>query len=244
MMKGSSLIVALLITPIAAFQVAQLHPTHLSTHSTPETCLHALSRRELLSSIPAVLATAAVVAAVPQRSLAADVCSYQGVFTDPKHPKGYRVLTGGASKATMQLQDDPGGTVYTIPIQVKSDLTTKLTIDFSVKGGPADVPGVIGSDKGVTTLTFPDGNVWKKETGVIGVYRDGLNPEYLRVIRKDKGSLLTVDLINGDKTVTVPAKAGSSKVTFDFPGKPNDPGTLDTKKDTISFGDGNVWTKL
>jgi len=242
-MKCSSLIVALLVTPIAAFQVSQFHPTHITNPSTSGTCLHALSRRELISSIPAVLATAAV-AAVPQRSIAADGVSYQGVFTDPKHPKGYRVLTGDASKAMMQLQDDPGGTVYNIPIKVKSDVNTQLTIDFSVKGGPANVPGVIGSDKGITTLTFPDGNMWKKETGVIGVYRDGLNPEYVRVIRKDQGSLLTVDLINGDKTVTVPAKAGSSKVTFDFPGKPNDPGTLDNKKNTISFGDGNVWTKL
>jgi len=242
-MIGSSLIVALLVTPTAGFQVVQFQPTHISTPSTSETCLHALSRRELISSIPAVLGTAAV-AALPQRSIAADSVSYQGVFTDPKHPKGYRVLTGDASKATMQLQDDPGGTVYNIPIQVKSDLNTKLMIDFSVKGGPADVPGVIGSNRGITTLTFPDGNVWKKETGVIGVYRDGLNPAYLRVIRKDKGSLLTVDLINGDKTVTVPAKAESSKVTFDFPGKPNDPGTLDNKKNTLSFGDGNVWTKL
>lgn len=244
MMKGSSLIVALLVTSTAAFQVVQFHRTHTSTSPTSRTCLHALSRREVLSSIPAALATAAV-AAAPQRSIAAGAVSYQGVYTDPTHPKGYRVLTGDAAEATMQLQDDPGGTVYTIPIRVKSDGSTELLIDFSVKGGPADVPGVLGSDaKGVATLTFPDGNVWKKETGVIGVYRDGLNPEYVRVIRKDKGSVLTVDLINGDKTVTVPAKAGSSKVTFDFPGKPNDPGTLDSKKNTISFGDGNVWTKL
>ena len=34
-----------------------------------------------------------------------------------------------------------------------------VTIDFSAKGGPADVPATFVVGKG---LVFPDGNVWTK----------------------------------------------------------------------------------
>jgi len=255
MVKFAACIATLLVTPTIAFLPIQRH--RLDPSCSFRTCLHVSSRRDLLSSMPAAfVATVAIL--VPKEANAKDAdkapeaisapaITYQGVFMDPKHPKGYRVLTGDSSMGTMELQDVPKDTVYKIPLKVQTDGKTneiQLTIDFSVKGGPKDVTGMLGSKGGVTTISFPDGNVWKKETGIIGVYRDGFNPERLRVIRKEKGSQLTVDLINGSKTVTVSAKAGSPTVLFDFPGKPNDPGTIDLKKNTISFGDGNVWTKL
>jgi len=169
---------------------------------------------------------------------------------DANHPKGYRVLVGDGKQATMRLQDDPKGEVLNLPVKIAKDKKTKeikFTFDFSSKGGPKDIVAILGQAdvSGTTVLTFPDGNVWKKETGLIGVYKDGFDASKIRVIRKDKGSKLTVDLINSPtKTVTLSAKAGSPKVLFDFPGKPKDPGTVDLKENTISFGDGNVWTKF
>lgn len=171
-----------------------------------------------------------------------DPSKYQGVYFDPKHPKGYRALFG----SKMQLQDDPKGKVFDLPIKVQTDKKTKATkvlFDFEPKGGPKDVAGILAEVGGVTTLTFPDGNVWKKDSGVIGVYKDGKTPSYTRTIRAN-GSGFTVDLVNGGKTVTVAAKSKQGKILFDFPGKPQDPGTLNAKDNTISFGDGNVWTKF
>ena len=84
-----------------------------------------------------------------------------------------------------------------------------------------------------------------KEGGVVGVYSDGFNPDRLRIIRADKGDALVLNLIRGPKgDQTVPGKLVKPDVTFDFPGKPGDKGVVDSKKGTISFADGNVWTKI
>jgi len=129
---------------------------------------------------------------------------------------------------------------------------TSVTVDFSVKGGPKDVVGTIHKEKYTSTIDFPD-NLWKKEDGVSGVYSDGFNPAYRRIIRREKpnSSALVLELINGSgsdtKTITVLGKEGTIKsdvVTFDFPGKPGDKGNVSSERGTITFKDGNVWTKL
>lgn len=258
------------------FQIAE------SRHRT--TIMNAVSRRDVLSSMPAAF----TILAAPQITFAVDevvaeksanekatvntsdkkapgqktgekifsdkktatidsVLKYQGVYMDPKHPKGYRLLVGDDKKANVQLQDDFKGEIFMLPVKIQTDKNkeeVKLAFDFSPKGGPKDAVAILGEKGGTSTLNFPDGNVWKKETGIIGVYKDGINPKNIRVIRKDKGSTLAVDLINGRKTTTISAKSGASKVLFDFPGKLQDPGTLNPIENTISFGDGNIWTKF
>jgi len=271
---------------VAAFQTAAIPD---ATTTTGSTSLQALSRRELFSSVMVPATTAAAVTLMftspapafaasssssaattkketPNDTIAASkqkkdttALSYQGIFTDPKHPKGYRVLVGDSKKAMMRLQDEPNGEVFNVPVKITQDKKTKTTqyiFDFSIKGGPKNVIAVLGpttpsssssntkATKTTTTLVFPDGNVWKKETGVLGVYRDGFDAKKTRVIRKEKGSKLTVDLIQSPtKTITVSAKAGTPKVLFDFPGKLQDPGTFNAAENTLSFGDGNIWTK-
>jgi len=42
----------------------------------------------------------------------------------------------------------------------------------------------------------------------------------------------------------VSGKVIKPDVAFDFPGKPGDKGVVDSAKGTISFADGNVWTKI
>jgi len=183
--------------------------------------------------------------------------SVAGVFDDPKHPKGYRVIIAkqGVSSATMELKDDPKGTQFIIPVKVKTDKKAGVTvgIDFSVKGGPKDIVGVVAKN----TITFPDGNVWKKQSGIVGVYSDPQHPKGYRVIRKESGSTVTVELNNNNmnkpaEALILAAKTGSSKktgstISIPFPGK--NPGETNTVvgtlgDDFITFPDGNKWTKL
>jgi len=192
------------------------------------------------------LGSTLLVAAVADSKAEAAATSFQGVFKDPKHPNGYRILVGDAgNKGMMTLQDEPDGMIYSIPIMSKTSEKTgqvSLTIDFSVKGGPKDVVAILNKD---SSISFPDGNLWTKEGGVVGVYSDGFNPDRLRIIRAEKGDALVLDLIrgpNGDKRVS--GKIVKPDVTFDFPGKPGDKGVVDSTKGTISFADGNVWTKF
>ena len=57
--------------------------------------------------------------------------SFQGVFNDPKHPNGYRILVSDAgnrgNKGTMTLQDEPDGNVYIIPITYEANKKTGQT---------------------------------------------------------------------------------------------------------------------
>jgi len=217
------------------------------------------SRRDVLTNAAMAAAAAAVlVTPINVNAAATTEASYQGVYSDPKHPKGYRALIAkGSSSATMNLSDGEGENppTFNIPLKVKVDKKagkTLLSFDFSIKGGPKDVIGELASDG--STITFPDGNKWSKRKGVEGVYSDPNHPKGYRVIRKDKGSKLLVELKNDPKkdSVLISAKSGASKkegvsVDFDFPGSSAGEvnkirGSVDNGK--ISFPDGNKWTKL
>lgn len=233
------------------------------------------SRRDFMSNTAAVAAvlvlpnvagaaTAAKEASPKKKDTsvaAAAPASFQGVFSDPKHPKGYRIIVAkGSSSATMTLSDGPPkdgseAKLFNLPVKVKQDKKegiTLLSFDFSPKGGPKDIIGTLAADG--KSIKFPDGNTWKKNTGVEGVYKDGKSSSGYRVIRKDKGSNLIVELRNGSKNPTlVAAKSGASKkegtfVNVEFPGKKkSDP--VDKVKGSfsdgvLSFPDGNKWTKL
>ena len=237
-----------LLALMIADSAASLHAAAAVRRTTTMASQVAMSaafqdRRSVLSAASA----AAIFSSTALPARAATNPSFQGVFKDPKHPKGYRILVGADAnnKATMTLQDEPDGKVYSIPITSATNKKTgqvTLTIDFSVKGGPKDVVATLNKD---SSISFPDGNLWKKEAGVVGVYSDGFNPDRLRIIRAEKGDALVLNLIrgpNGDKTVS--GKLVKPDVAFDFPGKPADKGVVDSTKGTISFGDGNVWTKF
>lgn len=185
-----------------------------------------------------------------------------GVYEDPKHPKGYRVILAkqGALTGTMQLRDGPDTELFVIPVKVKKDTKKgiSLGIDFSVKGGPKDVSGTVSQvgNSGPIRITFPDGNVWKKETGIEGVYSDPNHPTGYQVIRKGSGSTVTVESKNDDKKTTEPVifkaatkadKKNGMTISFPFPTKdPKKPNTqvASVKDGFIIFADGSKWTKL
>ena len=79
-----------------------------------------------------------------------------GVYADPNHPEGYRIVRKTAKDAiSVTLQDAPDAPVVTVIGSVSGD---KIKLDLSPKGGPKDLVASIGSNK----ITFPDGNSWPK----------------------------------------------------------------------------------
>jgi len=188
--------------------------------------------------------TTATAKAEPEVS--AIISDFPGVYSDPKHPKGYRVIISAGGKTSMQLQDDPAGKVFSIPIKVKNDKKagTILTIDFSPKGGPKNIAGTV-EKKG--KISFPDGNVWTKTTGIVGVYSDPQHRKGYRVIRKDATGIVVSLSDSGSrgKEIIIPAKATKTSVEFDFSSKGGPASLKGTIKDNvITFPDGNTWKKL
>jgi len=173
--------------------------------------------------------------------------NYQGVFADPKHPRGYRIIIAGKKGATMKLQDTPEGKIYNIPIKVTNDKKkgTELTIDFSPKGGPKNIVGTVLPSG---NIAFTDGNTWKKAKGLQGLYADPQYPNGYRVIRQAAGSKgIVVELKDNQKgnLVSVPAKQSGKSLVLDFSSK-GGPEQLKgvIANGSISFPDGNKWTKL
>lgn len=133
--------------------------------------------------------------------------SYQGVYSDPNHPAGYRVIMassgGKGSRATMTLSDGvekdaPEGTeektYNNIPVVIKEG-GNELSFDFSFKGGPKDVVATLSTDK--QSITFPDGNTWKKNANLYdGIYKDPNYPNGYRIIRKFKSTKTVTEVNN------------------------------------------------
>lgn len=78
-----------------------------------------------------------------------------GIYADPNHPAGYRVVRVAKGKMYITLQDEPKGEV--IEVEGKKGKNGYL-IDFSSKGGPKDIAATVEDGK----LVFPDGNAWTK----------------------------------------------------------------------------------
>lgn len=250
-----AILVAILVACAAAFQPMGASSTRASGVSTG---LDAVSRREALAGSAAA---GMILAGTPLEALAVAAVdkkkdekkfAYNGVFKDPQHPNGYRILVGAVNKeGTMTLQDEPDGKVFSIPIVSKVDEETNkctLTFDFTAKGGPKEVVATVNKDK---SITFPDGNVWKKEDGgLVGVYVDGFAPypKYRRIIRPGsvEGSDLVVEMVSGKKQFVIAANTGQKKnqVIIDFPGDKRCAGSIQLKKGVIKFPDGNIWTKV
>jgi len=100
-----------------------------------------------------------------------------GAFIDPNHyggPSSYagmRFLAGAPSdpaKLTLVGTDD-GKSWWAVKATVGGSLAEVITIDFSPKGGPADAEGRWVTTSAGSTITFPDGNVWKQ------AYNEGMD---------------------------------------------------------------------
>lgn len=96
------------------------------------------------------------------RSNAAWEAAWSGLYSDPYHPDGYRKITADGGKASVVGKDDATAAVWTLSANVSG---STITVDFSPKGGPASMQGVLVEGSKVR-ISWPDGNAWTKTTGV------------------------------------------------------------------------------
>merc|ERR1711957_794413 len=214
-------------------------------------------------------ASAAIIAGVPDYALAAAQGTntpppakpdyktaakfyFNGVFRDKKHPNGYRLVAGSPNKAgSITLQDSPGGKVYELPMKAKrNEESGQVTVDMDLSEYKPDNPQYASIIATVTKdgiLKFPDGNVWKKDKGVAGLYIDGFAPypKYRRIILPSDGNYVAVKIVSG-KTVLGASgiDLGKRGIQVDFPGGKQCTGKFNQNQGSITWSDGNVWTKV
>lgn len=150
------------------------------------------SRRDVLITVT----VSPLVSLLPQPALAKDESmNYQAVWTDPKHPNGYRILFGDNQNAKLLQRDEPSEKELVLPVKVvagEEGKESKLMFDFSEKGGPSDIEGTLTRNReGTRIIAFDNGkSFWinKKFEGPIGVYRDSTDSKRVIIIRQIKGS--------------------------------------------------------
>lgn len=164
---------------------------------------------------------------------------YQGVYFDPNHPDGYRIIqtSSKTGKTTMTLSDGvPKGSTEeakTYTAAVTFDGKDSFVFDFSFKGGPKNLKATLSQDK--QSLAFEDGNVWTKNYYKYdGIYKvtsgpgsENLSKDAYRVIRKKRPDILLEvnDTGNPADSKFVDGAIGSlfsiptSEITFYYNGK-------------------------
>merc|ERR1711957_988114 len=233
------------------------------------TKLDAVSRREAFVASVAS-ASAAIIAGVPDYALAAAQGTntppaakpdyktaakfyFNGVFRDKKHPNGYRIVAGSPNKAgSITLQDSPGGKVYELPMKAKrNEESGQVTVDMDLSEYKPDNPqyaSVIATVTEDGCILFPDGNLWKKDQGVAGLYIDGFAPypKYRRIVIPKQEGKVAVTMVSGKQIFIVPGieLGGKKGIQVDFPGNKQCTGKFNSKQKTITWLDGNIWTKV
>jgi len=184
-------------------------------------------RLSILSIIVATIFIKSIHRFQPNEKIQA-VDTFQGVFEDPNHPQGYRIIVDtDDNTAQLQLQDEPDGESFYIPVLVLRDITSKatqLSIDFSAKGGPSDLIATV--QDGGSHISFSDGNVWSKLEGIPGVYyvqakNSRVSNEYLTIRLEEKGAVIIVayrytDEVGQMRTIYIPATISGDTIVFDF----------------------------
>jgi len=102
-----------------------------------------------------------------QTASAADAPQWAGMYDDPNHKECKRkVVKVGKTKLRIDGRDgepDCGdgfvSTPFSLTATLKSADSDEVLIDFSSKGGPADLLGKWDGDG----IKFPDGNKWTKK---------------------------------------------------------------------------------
>ncbi|KAL7565786.1 hypothetical protein ACA910_015567 [Epithemia clementina (nom. ined.)] len=93
---------------------------------------------------------------------------FTGKYADPKHPNCKReiVVNKGSSLAKLTGTDgspgcptDGSGKLWTLSGTVSG---STILVDFSPKGGPANLKGVYDTSSSPEGVQWPDGNKWSK----------------------------------------------------------------------------------
>ena len=174
-----------------------------------------------------------------------------GIYSDPQHSNGYRVVrTTSKTNAIVTLQDEPpNGPIINVDGKIKSSKKgTTITLDLSAKGGPSDLVATFSEGTGGNQIIFPDSNAWTQLEGANGIYSDPNHKEGYRVVRVEKNKMYISlqDEPNADVIDVVGTKKGDAfLIDFSAKGGPKDieAKVVDEGK-SISFPDGNSWTRL
>jgi len=136
---------AALMSGVSGFSSQQLHASRAATSQMKMSSSSESSRRDILSNAAsaAALGISALVidpntasaaslrtgSITPQSAANKAAESYQGVYSDPNHPSGYRVIMASGKGATMTLSDGGSGdeTYKNIPVGVNGN---ELSFDF------------------------------------------------------------------------------------------------------------------
>ena len=137
--------VAALLSGVSGFSVQQPHAARTTLMMSSSSSSESLSRRDILSSAASVAALGVSALVIDPKTVSAASLrtgpitaqsaankaaeSYQGVYSDPNHPEGYRVIMASGKGARMTLCDGGSGdeTYKNIPIDVNGN---ELSFDF------------------------------------------------------------------------------------------------------------------
>ena len=127
------------LAPVRSVQSVRRVP---SMSEVPQGGRGATSRRQaLLAGAGLSLASAVAPPALAAAEAAAPVAKggYPGVYSDPKHPKGYRVIREvKAGSAAIELQDEPKAEVFNVAGTSKFDQKSgETTIQIGASGDAA-----------------------------------------------------------------------------------------------------------
>jgi len=220
----------------------------------------AASRRDFFNGVASAAVAAGVIIARPTAAAAKGTnkdkavkkvtpftSPINGVYSDPNHAKGYRVVRAvDKSTAVVTLRDEPKGPVISVEGKVKTSKKTgtTVTLDLSPKGGPKDVVATLSDDR----LAFPDGSAWTKLAGIDGVYSDPNHPAGYRVVRsvgKNNIGITLRDEPAGEEIELAgkKRKGGGYAVDFSAKGGPKNLAVV-VEDDRLVFPDGNSWSRI
>jgi len=196
-----------------------------------------------------------------------DPLDFSGVYRDPKHPGGYRVVrTGGPGVIYVAAQDRPDGPVLQLSGSSTYDPKsgkTNLQIDIPNKDGSIKVlSGVYSPDQllyvnfcetgeilTMGSMGFPDGNVWVKDNGLQGVYVDSKALDGYVVLRELGNAKVRIE--KADRVDQMPTtlsavinKSEGVLVVDLSPIGGSKRSKAAIKNDQLMFQDGTIWTKL
>lgn len=80
---------------------------------------------------------------------------WDGRYSDPSHPTGYRDVTVRGNALTIAGRDEPTAAAWKLSAKVDG---ASALVDFSPKGGPKDLLAKLEG----ANIVFPDGNSWRK----------------------------------------------------------------------------------
>lgn len=131
--------------------------------------------KELRGAAASAAAAAAIFSAAVQPVHAVD---FSGKYSDPKHPNCKREIAMVDSRNVKIAGTDgsPGcppdgsGKAWRLSGRIVGERS--LLVDFTPKGGPADLEGVYDDQASPERIAWPDGNAWTRTESRSGVDLD------------------------------------------------------------------------